>query len=110
MPENKVSSYIRKIEFDRTDGVAELMEEARFEGEKEICISFYTPVEPGEIGTNSLLLKDIKLSCEGIELASVVKVDWADQKINSVWGDLWQINLSCRRENYAAWKIKFTQI
>ncbi|MBQ9755085.1 MAG: hypothetical protein IJV93_10105 [Lentisphaeria bacterium] len=110
MPENKVSSYIRKIEFDRTDGAAELMEEARFEGEKEICISFYTPVEPGEIGTNSLLLNDIKLSCEGIDLASVVKVDWADQKINSVWGDLWQINLSCRRENYAAWKIKFTQI
>ncbi len=110
MPENKVSSYIRKIDFDRTNGAAELMEEARFEGEKEICISFYTPVEPGEIGTNSLLLNDIKLSCEGIDLASVVKVDWADQKINSVWGDLWQINLSCRRENYAAWKIKFTQI
>ena len=110
LPENKVSSYIRKIDFDRTKGVAELMEEARFEGEKEICISFYTPVEPGEIGTNSLLLNDIKLSCEGIDLASVVKVDWADQKINSVWGDLWQINLSCRRENCAAWKIKFTQI
>ena len=110
MPENKVSSYIRKIDFDRTNGAAELMEEARFEGEKEICISFYTPVEPGEIGTNSLLLNDIKLSCEGIDLASVVKVDWADQKINSVWGDLWRIDLSCRREKSAAWKIKFTQI
>ena len=110
MPENKVSSYIRKIDFDRTNGAAELMEEARFEGEKDICISFYTPVEPGEIGTNSLLLNDIKLSCEGIDLASVVKVDWADQKINSVWGDLWRIDLSCRREKSAAWKIKFTQI
>lgn len=105
-----ISSYVRKLEFDREKGVIVLDENAAFEGEKSIDISFYTPVEPSDVSGSSLLLGDIRLSCEGITLVNTVPVDWADSKIDSVWGKLWQINLNCRRKDNAAWKIIFSAI
>lgn len=108
--ENGISSYVRQLFFDRNRSVLEISEKACFEGRKTIDIALYTPVAPGEIKENSLQLGDITLACEGIKIKSVVKADWADEKLQKTWGDLWQINLQCSAESCAEWQIVFSQV
>lgn len=107
--ENGISSCVRKITFDRAAGVVELSDSATFEGSKKVIISFYTPIEPAEITKESLLLQGLRLSCEGIEIANVVKMQGIDSKIDALWGGLWQIDLSCQSSENAQWKIIFAE-
>ena len=108
-PEAGIKKYHRLVDAQWEKSKIILSENAAFEGEKRIDISFYTPVEPGEIKNNSLTLKGIELTCSGIELAEVVKVDWADSKICAVWGDLWEIRLKGNFNSFAAWEIGFSE-
>lgn len=106
--ENGVKNYCRRVETQWEINQILLDETAEFEGTKCIEINFYTPVEPEKTAGNALRLKNVELRCEGIEISSVIKVDWADKKINECWGDLWEIRLSMTAEKSAQWKIFFT--
>lgn len=104
-----IRKYLRQVAAQWENKKILISESAAFEGTKNIEVSFYTPVEPGVIKDNTLMLGDVELSCTGIELAEVVKVDWADSKISDVWGDLWEIRLRVKAENSASWTIGFSE-
>ena len=107
--ENGIKKYCRRVETQWEQNRVLLDETAEFDGKKRIEINFYTPVEP-EKTASGLRLKDVDLCCEGIEITRIVKVDWADDKINSTWGGLWEICLSTEAEKSAQWKIFFTGV
>ena len=108
--ENGIRSCVRKISFDRSAGRVEIADTASFDGSKKAVISFYTPVEPSEVKKNSLLLGNLLLSCEGIDIANAVRMDWIEDKLKTLWGGLWQIDLCCRKSDLATWKIAFEEI
>lgn len=107
--ETGIKSYRRQVAAQWENKRIIISESADFEGEKCIEISFYTPVEPGIIKDNKLMLGGVELACSGIELSEVVKVDWADSKITEVWGDLWEINLRVKAAHSASWTIRFSE-
>ena len=101
---------MRKISFDRIAGRVEIADTASFDGSKKAVISFYTPVEPTEVKKNSLVLGNLLLICEDIDIVKAVRMDWIEDKLKTLWGGLWQIDLCCEKSDHAAWKIIFAEI
>ena len=109
LAENGVKSYLRTVESSPAEKSVTLTDRAAFEGEKSFEINFYTPVEPEEVNKNSLRLGKLQFLCEGIEIAKCRKVDWADVKINELWGTLYEIKLQGKGAENALWKMKFVE-
>ena len=108
--ENGIKSCVRQVATCWEKGFVEVEDKAEFSGSKEITIALYTPVKPEIISPCALQLQSIRFDFEQIDLDKIVKLDCDDAKIKRVWGDLWQINFKCTKEDSANWKFRFSEI
>ena len=105
--ENKINSYIRMVDFDRQNGNVILKDSIKFEGKKEIDITFFSPVEPSDTTENSLRLGPILLECSNIKISRTEEIQLNDNKLNLLWGRLYRIDLHLTADNTAEYQIHF---